>query len=614
MLLRRVDVVVGAGGPDLCLVDEIIGIALREVVVGDGVPGAGDRADLLVDEGIGALEERSDEVLQTVVVGVAGLEIRAGDADVPAVLVLAEGGVQRMHGGLGCGNGDLAVGALREGEDGLTEGGAAAVHNEDVLAVLVLQGDGVSLMVVAGQQHVNAGGMRCKVAALVLLIVDVRIALAAVHGDDDVVALLLHFLAVVVFPLIDIGLFGVVGMAERAALIVAGDVPVRVVHVLEAQQTDGEGRAVLELVGEGLVRGEHGFVRLRLHDVRADDVDGLTGDGLVRGGQQIVVVPLNLRRIVELVVAQHKGIIANVAQRSRHGAVFAALLENVVAAQRASLQNVANIDKNAVVHGGTALCDELCCLQEVVAQGAVCVGVPVVCTAVHIGGRHDADGDRIGLRLEDVILDRGIRVAFGCVGRVDRGQLGLCRACRDHCHGKNEADHEQKREKTLCNVFHFKTPLFVVAAALHDFGNRDKIPPFITGSVGNILTLCKEIVKEAGRPEGKIGRTDKEVLLREADFLFVKNSKNCAKRRCRNVFLHFLQQREPQRVRRDFDRKNRKILDNMLHMQYKKRAVLLGTARKPPFGILTMRMKSYMESRRKRARFSPARRPGSSSH
>lgn len=218
---------------------------------------------------------------------------------------------------------------------------------------------------------------------------------------------------------------------------------------------------------EGLVRGEHGFVRLRLHDVRADDVDGLTGDGLVRGGQQIVVVPLNLRRIVELVVAQHKGIIANVAQRSRHGAVFAALLENVVAAQRASLQNVANIDKNAVVHGGAALCDELRRLQEVVAQGTVRVGVPVVCTAVHIGGRQDADGDRIGLRLEDVIRDRGIRVAFGCVGRVDRGQLGLCRACRDDCHGKNEADHEQKREKTLCNVFHFKTPLFVVAAALH---------------------------------------------------------------------------------------------------------------------------------------------------
>ena len=505
MLLRRVDVVVGAGGPDLCLVDEIIGIALREVVVGDGVPGAGDRADLLVDEGIGALEERSDEVLQTVVVGVAGLEIRAGDADVHAVLVLAEGRVQRMHGGLGCGNGDLAVGALREGEDGLTEGGAAAVHNEDVLAVLVLQGNGVSLMVVAGQQHVNAGGMRCKVAALVLLIVDVRIALAAVHGDDDVVALLLHFLAVVVFPLIDIGLFGVVGMAERAALIVAGDVPVRVVHVLEAQQTDGEGRAVLELVGEGLVRGEHGFVRLRLHDVRADDVDGLTGDGLVRGGQQIVVVPLNLRRIVELVVAQHKGIIANVAQRSRHGAVFAALLENVVAAQRASLQNVANIDKNAVVHGGAALCDELRRLQEVVAQGTVLVGVPVVCTAVHIGGRQDADGDRIGLRLEDVIRDRGIRVAFGCVGRVDRGQLGLCRACRDDCHGKNEADHEQKREKTLCNVFHFKTPLFVVAAALHDFGNRDKIPPSITSSIGNILALCEENVKETGRPEKKLG-------------------------------------------------------------------------------------------------------------
>ncbi|MFQ6964919.1 MAG: hypothetical protein ACLRR6_12965 [Oscillospiraceae bacterium] len=125
-------------------------------------------------------------------------------------------------------------------------------------------------------------------------------------------------------------------------------------------------------------------------------------------------------------------------------------------------------------------------------------------------------------------------------------------------------------------MFHFKTPLFVVAAALHDFGNRDKIPPSITSSIGNILALCEENVKETGRPEEKIGRTDKKALLREADFLFVKNSKNCAKRRCRNVFLHFLQQREPQRVRRDFDRKNRKILDNMLHMQYKKRAVLLG--------------------------------------
>jgi predicted class III extradiol MEMO1 family dioxygenase len=75
-----------------------------------------------------------------------------------------------------------------------------------------------------------------------------------------------------------------------------------------------------------------------------------------------------------------------------------------------------------------------------------------------------------------------------------------------------------------------------------------------------------------------------------------------------------LQQREPQRVRRDFDRKNRKILDNMLHMQYKKRAVLLRTARKTLFGILTICIKLYMESLRKRARFSPARRPGSSSH
>ena len=45
--------------------------------------------------------------------------------------------------------------------------------------------------------------------------------------------------------------------------------------------------------------------------------------------------------------------------------------------------------------------------------------------------------------------------------------------------------------------------------------------------------------------------------------------------------------------------KTEKIPDDMLHMQYKKRAVLLGTARKPPFGILTMCMKSYMESRRK---------------
>jgi hypothetical protein len=54
-------------------------------------------------------------------------------------------------------------------------------------------------------------------------------------------------------------------------------------------------------------------------------------------------------------------------------------------------------------------------------------------------------------------------------------------------------------------VFHFKTPLFVVAAALHDFGNRDKIPPSITSSIGNILALCEENVKETGRPEKKLG-------------------------------------------------------------------------------------------------------------
>jgi hypothetical protein len=78
-------------------------------------------------------------------------------------------------------------------------------------------------------------------------------------------------------------------------------------------------------------------------------------------------------------------------------------------------------------------------------------------------------------------------------------------------------------------VFHFKTPLFVVAAALHDFGNRDKIPPSITSSIGNILALCEENVKETGRPEEKIGRTDKKALLRVSDFLFVKNSKKLCK-------------------------------------------------------------------------------------
>ena len=75
-------------------------------------------------------------------------------------------------------------------------------------------------------------------------------------------------------------------------------------------------------------------------------------------------------------------------------------------------------------------------------------------------------------------------------------------------------------------------------------------------SLGNILALCEENVKETGRPEEKIGRTDKKALLRVSDFLFVKNSKNCAKRRCRNVFLQFLQQGDMRRERRNSDRKN----------------------------------------------------------
>ena len=78
----------------------------------------------------------------------------------------------------------------------------------------------------------------------------------------------------------------------------------------------------------------------------------------------------------------------------------------------------------------------------------------------------------------------------------------------------------------------------------------------ITSSIGNILALCEENVKETGRPEEKIGRTDKKALLRVSDFLFVKNSKNCAKRRCRNVFLQFLQQGDMRRERRNSDRKN----------------------------------------------------------
>ena len=54
----------------------------------------------------------------------------------------------------------------------------------------------------------------------------------------------------------------------------------------------------------------------------------------------------------------------------------------------------------------------------------------------------------------------------------------------------------------------------------------------------------------------KIGRTDKGVPLREAGLLFVKNGKNCAKRRKYNVFLHFLQQKGLLGIRRIFDRKS----------------------------------------------------------
>ena len=122
---------------------------------------------------------------------------------------------------------------------------------------------------------------------------------------------------------------------------------------------------------------------------------------------------------------------------------------------------------------------------------------------------------------------------------------------------KTQTKKERMAEMEKAQAFRVEVTLWiVVAAALHDFGNRDKIPPSITSSIGNILALCEENVKETGRPEEKIGRTDKKALLRVSDFLFVKNSKNCAKRRCRNVFLQFLQQGDMRRERRNSDRKN----------------------------------------------------------
>ena len=457
VLLGRVDIVVEAGGPDLRLVDEVVGVALSIVVVGGIFPGAGDGADLGVDEGVGLLELLLHQGLQAVVGLVAGGEVRRSDSDGLAVGIVAEGIAQSVLGRGAGRDGDLAVSALGQGQDGLGNDAAAAVHDDDILTVLVLDRGGVLGVVVAGQEHIVAGGVGDEIGGLVFLVEGIRSALAAVRRDDDVVALRGQLFGVALI-LPDVGLFGVVGVTEGAALIVAGDVPVGVVHVLQAEQADGELGAVGEFVGEGLVRGEDGFLALRLDDVGADDADRGAGQGGVGGFEHIVEVPLNLRAEVELVVAEDEGVIADVAQGDRHRAVHAVLLQDIVAAQGAALQNVADVDNDAVIDLCAALEDDLRGLQIVFAQRAVGVGVPVVCTAVHIRGGHDADGDRVRFRVEDGVLLRSVGVALGGERCVDRGELCLHCARGDDCQTEDQADDQQEREKTACGVSHVIAP------------------------------------------------------------------------------------------------------------------------------------------------------------
>ncbi|SCJ10023.1 Uncharacterised protein [uncultured Flavonifractor sp.] len=379
---------VGAGGPQLSLMDQVHGVALDVEQVGLIVPLAGQGANLLGDEGQGPVVIGLHEGLQTGVVLVGG-QVH--------VLALADG--------------EGAVGG--DGDGGLGQGGGAAVDTGHSLAVGILHLGDAHLVVVAGDDHVDAGGVLHQVADLVL---GREIGLAGLHGvavtgahqtavlagvagdDDKVTALLFpHGLLPVVGPLVGISPVSVVLVDKVGALVVGGQVPVGHVHVLKAQNTH------LELLAAH-VKG-HDLVGLQV-GLLGGDVDVVGTEGIHRGtgvliggvGQHVIENLLGLHVKVELMVAGDKGVVADVPQADGHGVVHAALHVHVVADDGAALDDVAVVDEDGAVHGRPLFLHGGGHLQIAVLYFLAVNGVEVVAFSVHVGGGVDAQGEGLGLR------------------------------------------------------------------------------------------------------------------------------------------------------------------------------------------------------------------------
>ena len=336
--------------------DQVHGVALDVEQVGDVVPAAAEGADLLADEGHGAVVVGLHQLLQALVVGIAG-QIH--------VLALADG--------------EGAV--LGDGHHGLGEGGGAAVDHGHVLAVGVLEGAHAGHVVVAGDDHVDAGGVLDHVGHLVLLVElggDLAhsalvpgahgvAALAGVGGDDDEVALLgvPQLLLPVVHPLVGEGALRIVLVDEVGPVIVGGQVPIGHVHVLEAQDANLEVLAA-HFEGHDLVGVHLGLLGGHVDIVGADDVHRVPG--VLFGGvlQHVVEDLLGVLIEVELVVAQDEGVIPAVAQADRHGIVLAALHVHVVGDDGSALDDVAIVDEDGAVHLLTLLLHGGGHLQEAV--------------------------------------------------------------------------------------------------------------------------------------------------------------------------------------------------------------------------------------------------------
>ena len=377
---------IGLSGPDLHLVDQIHGVALDVEQVGLVVPLAAQGAHHLVNSGQAVVVVGLHELLQLRVV------LLLGKAD---GLALADGK------GAVAGEGDGCLGQVL----------GAAVDNGDRLAVGVLKGVDAGGVVVAGDDHVDAGGVLNEVVGLILG-VEVGLAdldsalvagahkagaLAGVDGHDhDVAGLLLaHHLLPVVGPLIGEGALVVALVDKVVALVVGGGVPVGDVHVLKAQHADLEG-----LLAHGELPDDVGSL-VYLLGFGVDVVGAQDGDGLahlaVRVLHGVVDVLLGLHGEVELVVAHDKGVIPAVAQAQGDGVVHAVLAVDIVAGDGGALDGVAVVNEDNAVHrlplGGHGGGHLQVAVLNVLAVG----GVEAVALAVHVGGGVHADGD--GLRL-----------------------------------------------------------------------------------------------------------------------------------------------------------------------------------------------------------------------